>query len=269
MKIVILYSGGLDSFLMYHWATKHYPDAEVKCIFYAHGQDSEQAEIAALPEFVEVRKIDWLNETLRPVAKQSDPFAGAIYIPGRNLVFSALAASQELANEVWMGTVWDEDNQQATDKNERFRSATSELLSYVLSPFVKNVVVRFPFVENKMTKESCVRWALENGIVAEQLTHTVSCWDQQTGKPCGVCKQCLKRMFVFGLNGFEEEYEVHPLSSPAQQALIIKYLEDVNNPRIDSNEDEKNMADMIRRYFKTHPVPNNDWGKKLKLLLIR
>ena len=249
MKIAILYSGGLDSFLMYHWANVHYPGAEVSCIFYAHGQDSEQAEIESLPDFVEVRTIDWLNDKIKPIAKKSDPFAGAIYIPGRNLIFSALVASQELADEVWMGTVWDEDNQQATDKNEKFRSEASDLISYVLSPFIDNVTIKFPFVENKMTKEDTVRWALEHNINVDDITATVSCWHQENDKPCGVCKQCLKRMFVFGLNGFSEDYEINPLDSSDQRELILKYVRSTNDPTIETNMDEDNMTDMIRRYF--------------------
>ena len=100
MKIVILYSSGLDSRIMLHYAQQKYPDADIKCIYYQHGAESEQHELSLLPDFVEVRKIDWLGEKIKPVAKKEDPFAGAIYIPGRNLVFSVLAASQELADSL-------------------------------------------------------------------------------------------------------------------------------------------------------------------------
>jgi 7-cyano-7-deazaguanine synthase in queuosine biosynthesis len=255
MKIVILYSGGLDSFLMYKWAKAYHPDATIKCLFYAHGQASEQAEIKSLPSFVEVRKIDWLNDKIKPVAKASDPFADAVYIPGRNLIFSALAASQELAEEIWMGTVWDEDNPEATDKNEPFRARTSSLLSYVLNPFIDSVTIRFPFVENEMTKETAVRWALSNGTPIDDIKATVSCWNQRYDKPCGKCKQCLKRLLVFGLNGFQEEYwECNPLESQKQQQLILDYIHaynynDDNDNDTKTNADEDNMVDMLARYL--------------------
>lgn len=246
-KIAILYSGGLDSFMMYHYAKKTYPDAEVKCVFYAHGQDSEADEIKSLPDFVSVRKIDWLGDEIKPVSKKSDPFAGNIYIPGRNMVFVTLAASQELPDEVWMGTMWDEDNIQATDKNEHFRSEISSLISYVLHPFLDGVKVKFPFVELEFTKEKLVKWALENGILQDQLKSTVSCWHQHGGIPCGVCKQCQKRFLVFGLNGFEEEYSIHPTKSPEAQDNMLAYLS-CKTP----NRDERVVIDMIVRYFTNH-----------------
>lgn len=248
MKIVILYSSGLDSFLMYKLAKKEHPNAEVKCIFFAHGQDAQDVEMSKLPDFVTVRKIDWLGDDIKPLAKKSDPFAGAIYIPGRNLVFSVVAACQELPDQIWMGTMWDEDNQQATDKNEEFRKATSRLLSYVLSPFIGDVKLQFPFVQKQWTKEDAVNWALQNGVSKEELIETVSCWHQHGELPCGECKQCTKRMLVFGLNGFEEPYVVHPTKSKSQQENMLSYFKAFNNGH-DLNRDERNMVDMMLRYF--------------------
>jgi 7-cyano-7-deazaguanine synthase in queuosine biosynthesis len=246
MKIVILYSGGLDSFLLKKWAEKYYPKAEIKCIYYAHGADSEWQEVSRLPDYVEVRRVDWINDKCRPLAKKDDPFAGAIYIPGRNLVFSVLAASQEIANEVWMGTVYDEDNPKATDKNEYFREDTSALLSYVLSPFIDKVKVRFPFVEERWTKRNCVKWAIGNGVTPEELMSTVSCWNHQ-GMPCGECKQCFKRWLVFKLNGFEEKYLQHPLDSDYGLTLIDDYLLAYYEKRC--NKDEECV---VRNLFDAH-----------------
>lgn len=249
MKIVVLYSGGLDSLILLKLAKASYPDAEIKCLYYRHGADSEEAEIARLPDFVEVREVAWLGEFCRPVAKLDDPYAGAIYIPGRNLVFSALAACQELSDEVWMGTLWDEDNDQATDKNERFRRGASELLSYVLSPFVGNVKVRFPFVEAGWSKVDAVEWALANGVTKEELIETVSCWHHD-GIPCGQCKQCFKRYFIFLLNKLEECYRVHPIYSRHGRELLRKYL-----TTVPKNRDEQTVVGMIRRSLPYLEVP--------------
>jgi len=260
-KIVILYSGGLDSFLMYHYAKIKYPEAEVKCLFFAHGQAAEKEELDSLPEFVIVRKVDWLNDTIKPIAKKDDPYAGAIYIPGRNLVFGVLAASQELANEVWMGTVWDEDNPKGTDKNEKFRNMTSELLSYVLSPFLDDCKLVFPFVEEEWTKEKCVKWALTNGLTAKEIRDSsISCWHPKDGKPCGECKQCTKRFLSFGLNGFTEDYVIHPTDSEIQQKNMINYLIDFLYSEDASNRDELNMVDMMIRFFKDNDPFSEQFG---------
>lgn len=268
-KIVILYSGGLDSFIMYHYAKAHYPDADIKCLFFDHGQAAVEAEIKALPDFVTVRKMDWLGDEIKPIAKKDDPFAGAVYIPGRNLIFGALAACQEIADEVWMGTVWDEDNPKGTDKNEKFRHDTSELLSYVLSPFIDGVKIRFPFVEDELTKEKMVAWALDQGVAQEDILKTVSCWLQDSDKPCGECKQCSKRMLVFGLNGFSEEYVVHPLQSLEQLANLKNYVDHALEGKV-LNRDEKNVVDMIVRYFATHTCPDaqNSEVRKAQIALM-
>lgn len=246
MKITILYSGGLDSRILYHYAKKTYPDAEVTAVYYKHGCDSEASEISRLPDFVKIRTLDWLGSEIQPLSKKSDPFASNIYIPGRNLVFAALAACQELPDEVWMGTLVDENNDQATDKNEMFRNKTSELLSYVLSPFKDSITLRFPFVELNFTKRDSVKWALENGLDQEELKKTTSCWHNHNGIQCGKCKQCLKRDLVFLLNGIQEEYEVDPFTDPEQILRMKEYLKVYEEGS--ANADEKAMAEMIIEY---------------------
>lgn len=242
-KIVILYSGGLDSLIMRHYAKVKYPEAKIKCLYYAHGADSEDSEIQRLPSYVEVRVLQWLGDKIKPVAKKEDPFAGAIYIPGRNLIFSALAACQELADEIWMGTLVDEDNPKGTDKNQKFRQDTSELLSYVLSPFLDKVTVKFPFVDEKWTKADCVKWALETGLSPKEITNTVSCWHHH-GIACGQCKQCFKRQLVFKLNDLEEEYATDPISSAFGLNLVDGYMNAVFNDD-STNADECNVVSML------------------------
>ncbi len=242
-KIVILYSSGLDSKIMLHYAKVNHPNAEIKCIYYKHGADSEEGEIKLLPDFVEIRSVDWLGEKIKPVAKLEDPFAGAIYIPGRNLVFSTLAACQELADEIWMGTLADECNPKGTDKNEEFRKGTSDLLTYVLSPFKEKVVVRFPFVEENWTKADSVKWALENGLAEEEIKSTISCW-HFSKTPCGECKQCFKRQLVFRLNDLTEICEKDPIESEFGRNLISGYLKEVYVNKT-TNADEVNVSKMI------------------------
>lgn len=251
LKIVILYSGGLDSFLMKKYADKMYGSigAIVKCVYFKHGTASEQAEIARLPKFVEVKSIDWLNNKITPQAKKDDPFAGKIYIPGRNLVFSALAACEYLPDEVWMGTTYDEDNFKATDKNEKFRQDTSDLLSYVLSPFINKVKIRFPFVEKQWTKYDSIAWALRNGVSKSQIAKTISCWNQKGDVACGVCKQCFKRQLIFLLHGIKQKYAKDPIDSSHGRKLLAMYVEAGLNPNVVKNLDEENVFDMIRRCY--------------------
>jgi 7-cyano-7-deazaguanine synthase in queuosine biosynthesis len=261
MKIVILYSSGLDSRIMLHYAQQKYPDADIKCIYYQHGAESEQHELSLLPDFVEVRKIDWLGEKIKPVAKKEDPFAGAIYIPGRNLVFSVLAASQELADEIWMGTLYDEVNPKGTDKNDTFRNLTSGVLSYVLSPFIDNVTIRFPFAEEKWTKVDAVSWALDNGLSKEEIVDTTSCWHRVKGeRPCGRCKQCFKRQLVLMLNDIEEDCKFNPLDEKWGLHLAQSYIDVVLKGS--TNLDENNVYNMLCNLKTKNKLPNSLYGLK-------
>lgn len=256
-KIAILYSGGLDSLIMKRYAEVTEPEAGLKFLYYLHGSEAEEQEVLTLPDFVDVRKVDWLNDQIRPVAKLHEPQYGAIFVPGRNLVFAVLAACQELANEVWLGVVAEEDRPGGTDKNSMFKSITSSTLSYVLSPFVDNVRIRFPLVENKWTKLEAIAWALNNGITEQDMVQSVSCY-YHDGLPCGECMSCFKRYLNFGLNGFEEEYRVHPINSDAGRQKLKHYL--TNEPK---NEDDENLRQLIQQAKHFFPSEMIDYIEEL------
>lgn len=243
-KIVILYSGGLDSFILKKYAEIKEPQAEIKLIYFKHGCDSEQSELNNLTPDVEVRTIDWLNKGIRPVAKKSDTIAGPIYIPGRNLIFSALAACQELPDEIWLGTLIDEYNEQATDKNQTFIDKTQEVLNYVLSPFINEVKIKFPFVDEKFTKLQSIQWVLDHGVTKDELRQSISCWNHK-GTNCGKCKQCFKRELIFRLLDIKDDYLQDPIDSESGKKFINFYKDVYNEGK--ANEDELNVYNMIKK----------------------
>lgn len=245
-SIVILYSSGLDSFIMKKLAEKTYPDADIKCIYFKHGAPSETQELWYLPADVEVRCLDWLNDERTPVSKKSNPLVGPIYIPGRNMIFALLAACQDLPDEIWLGPLVDECNDLATDKNEIFREKCNDIMNYVLSPFKEEIKLVFPFVERGWRKIECVKWALENGVTKEVLLDTVSCSFHDGEKACGECFQCLKRRLVFLNCGIDvvESY-TDPLENDFGQKIIEEILFKGMSGQI-TDIDEQNMFDMIK-----------------------
>ena len=60
-KIAILYSGGLDSYILYHYAKITNPTDDIIGVYWDHGQEADEAEQLSLPDFVQVRKVDWLK----------------------------------------------------------------------------------------------------------------------------------------------------------------------------------------------------------------
>lgn len=213
-KILVLYSGGLDSYILYHYAKVSNPDAEVLALYWKHGQPAMWKELERLPSFVEVKNIDWLDEKNLPVPMKSKPNEGAIFIPGRNMVFITTAACQYLPNEIWMGSVANEVSAASTDKNEEFCRRLEPVLNYVLQDFIDQPIkVRIPFVENGWGKREAIVWALDNGMSKQEIANTTSCY-HATDLACGNCIQCLRRWAIFKFLGIHEEYVKWPPNSP-------------------------------------------------------
>ena len=220
MKICILYSGGLDSLIMSKYAAITCPDAEVIKVYFNIGQPYAYKEIAQLPADVIVKNIDW-NPT--PVAKEGNT-AGAIMIPGRNLVFAVLAGAMFTPDEIWLGALKGEDNVGATDKNDKFKDLANASIGYTLSPY-SNTKIVFPFVDANMGKLDITRWALEHGIPAQLIIDSSSCMDAHLQK-CGTCIVCARRWGIFSQLGLTEEYATHPLDSESVRTHIRAVLSD-------------------------------------------
>jgi 7-cyano-7-deazaguanine synthase in queuosine biosynthesis len=223
LKIGISYSGGLDSFILYRYATIHYPDAEVICKYFDIGQDYAAKEIATLPEWVEVRKIEWLRHGEELAGKEGSK-SGNIIIPGRNMVLATMMASLTLADEIWMGALLGETHAGSTDKNYDFINYMNTTLSYVYSPFKEGgIEIKFPLADAGMGKFESVEWALNNGLTPDQLMATSSCLNGENGN-CGRCVVCCRRWGIFGQLGFEEKYNVHPMEVPQNLDMVLEMI---------------------------------------------
>jgi 7-cyano-7-deazaguanine synthase in queuosine biosynthesis len=224
MKIVILYSGGMDSMIMATYAQHMYPDAEIIKLYFDIGHSYNHKELATLPADTIIKTLDWSPE---PVAK-SGGRAGNIMIPGRNLVFAINAACIFNPDEIWLGVMPGEDSITATDKNNTFRDLTNKLLDYVFSvyPDSKKTKLVFPFLEANMGKRDVVEWALSEGqIPAQTIIDSSSCVDGQLLK-CGTCAVCARRWGVLSQLGLVEEYTTHPLESETNRSNIRAILTD-------------------------------------------
>lgn len=220
--ILILYSGGLDSMIMYNYAKHKNPTAKITALYFDIGHGYNYKEMEQLPDFVEVRKIDWMGGAVG-IGKDGNS-AGSIYIPGRNLAFVVNAACMFTPDEIWLGALCGEEHREATDKNEMFRSLVNATLRYVLSPY--NIpTVRFPFVEDNMGKLDITRWALNNGIPSKTIIDSSSCMSA-TEKKCGTCIVCARRWGIFTQLGISEEYNTFPLSSEEVRKHITKVITD-------------------------------------------
>ena len=236
MNITILYSGGLDSRIMYHMAKVRRPNDNIRCLWFDIGQPYNKKEFNALPEFVEKRKLEWLSRLDESGNWVSDDSVsgikgkgnetGQIYIPGRNAVLITLAACLTLADEVWLGALLGETHENATDKNEEFLHRIQSMLTYTLSPFRPKdnpVKIRYPLAEFGLNKLTSVKWALDHGLPISEILKTSSCLSGEPGN-CGKCVVCFRRWGIFKQLGFSEQYNVDPLSVEENKAIVREML---------------------------------------------
>jgi 7-cyano-7-deazaguanine synthase len=223
-KVVILYSGGLDSFVMWKIAEKEGYD--YKLVHFDIGQPYNEKEMNAIQNLVgdkiDIRKVDWLRS--ENDLKSKDGAIGNIMIPGRNLTLASLAASIYLPDEIWMGALMGEIHKDATDKNLEFVKKTSDIFKYVFSPYERQPKIVFPLVERKMGKYEEVEWLLNNGVPFEEIEKTSSCLSSEEGK-CGTCVVCCRRHYIFKGLGYIEKTNKHPLENKDNIKMILEMID--------------------------------------------
>lgn len=199
--VVVLLSGGLDSFVAYHYA-KH-EGINPLALWLDIGQPYARKEEEAIDSFdFSVRKIrmnllqhEWGN---MPTPEQQ-------IIPARNLLFTVIGSM--FGGRVWVSALHGEQHGREHDKSERYFKDTSALLTYVLDYLREETLVETPFAH--LSKTEVVAWALSHGIPASALLKTSTCYDEQI-RNCGRCGTCFKRWIAMTNNGISENYASPP-----------------------------------------------------------
>jgi 7-cyano-7-deazaguanine synthase in queuosine biosynthesis len=182
MNRVILYSGGLDSFI----ASKLIPDAILLHIdLRTRYADKEIAHLGP-----DVRVV--AGPQLTTIEREDG------FVPQRNVLLVTQAQAMTDADEVLLCAVAGEYSR---DKHKRFFKSMSSLLSYTAQ---KPVRVYSPL--HKMTKTEAVRAYLECGGDPDALRATLSCYDSSLIR-CGRCMSCFRRWVALENNGIIETYD--------------------------------------------------------------
>jgi len=234
MKAVVLYSGGMDSRILWELAVRQNVDAIA--VWYGHGHPSDAAEQARLPLHVTQRRVDWLGGSGDGMyVKEGDPNP-AIYIPGRNLAFGVLACCQFLPDQLWLGGLGPEDHVRATDKCTPFLHIAEAACTTALQPFLPNkrVTWRMPLAERRWEKLDAVQWfASVRNDAREQLYATWSChrFDAARDRQCGRCPQCLRRSIISYAMGWPpEDMEDDPMTHEDNRHWLVRQFEAAGKP---------------------------------------
>lgn len=211
--VSIMFSGGLDSMIMYHYAKAQCLDPV--CIYLNMGHPYAHKEIAAMH-----RKSEWMPKVEMINAVELFPLIekrlSNQIIPSRNLLLATIGGM--FSPRVWLGALDGEQLGKEHDKSPRFFKDSSTLLSFTNEFFQPQTRVEAPF--GNMSKSETVHWALEYGIPLEELLATSSCYDGEKDK-CGKCLTCCKRWIAFQKNGIDEPgYESDPRKSPYMEELL-------------------------------------------------
>lgn len=210
-KAISVLSGGLDSTA----ATAYFKDKyDIQAITFDYGQKSAQMEIKSAKAICKkldikhtVIKLPWLaklgNSALTsdeevPELKLNeldekdvcDETAMKVWVPGRNIVFTAIATSfaeSSGAEKIIVG--WDlEEAATFPDNSKEFLTAFNQVLEI---GSINNIKIEAPLI-NK-TKKEIVELGLKKNAPLEL---SYSCYIGGE-KHCGVCESCMRRKRAF------------------------------------------------------------------------
>lgn len=217
-KAISLLSGGLDCTVATSVFARNY---EIHAITFNYGQKSFKRELEASKAICDkmgfehiVIDLPWLGEIsssslntdedvpevseddLDDLSKSKDT-ASSVWVPARNMVFTAIATSYAEsigAEKIIVG--WDKEEAQTfPDNSKEFLNTFNDLIS-VGSP--DNIIIEAPDID--LDKEDIVRLGVE---VSAPMELSYSCYNG-TENHCGVCESCVRRKRAFKKAGVED-----------------------------------------------------------------
>jgi 7-cyano-7-deazaguanine synthase in queuosine biosynthesis len=189
MQRLLLYSGGIDSFIAYHFLS--YPQT----IYFGIGHKYEYKEIHAIEKTIPQTKID---QSMLHLGKIEQPDAN---IPMRNLFLLAAAASYIQSKEAVIYLIVQKGEMEIPDRTNDFLSRASIMLTSLCE---RKIEVQSPFVE--LTKTMMVKWYVDKGFPIDALKNTHACYTPTIDRtPCYACAACFRRWVALFNNGISEE----------------------------------------------------------------
>lgn len=223
--MILLFSGGIDSFVAYHYLGK--PQTLYFNLNTRYSRKEEMVVKALIPETIIENYIDF----------KSREEEGSAFVPYRNLHLALLA--NKYSDTIVIAGLKDD---KVNDKNETVFLEFSKLMTEMMGREIK---VISPFWN--MTKVDVIKWYLNHGGTIEKLYDTISCYSEGNEFYCGKCKACFRKWCALracgaeGIEFFNDD-------------LMREYFERAKNGVY---ERERNY-NIIVQVLKVHP----EWGRK-------
>lgn len=234
MKKVLLYSGGMDSWLISKiWK----PDMKVYINMHTRYSEEEIKKIKDNGEDVTI--IDF------PLGQWERPDA---IIPLRNLylvmAICNITGSEDV--DICLGAT---AGDRVLDKSPEFALKANDLLNYLYQPQHwipegKKVNVNIDF--KGFTKTELIgEFIKAGGDINEAFTRSFSCYDPIDGHECWACKPCFRKFTSFALNGMEFPEEVSNKALGYIEKEILPLIDAGNYGRA---EEEKEIVKVLKKY---------------------
>lgn len=197
MNSVLLFSGGLDSLILWKLYNPH-------PVYVAYGHKYQKFELDS------IHRLSLLDPCLQTTILYNRLAIGDLekadgHIPLRNLLLISTVAAVLEPQSVMIGALLGESS---TDKSRWFLGNTSRSLSVQLGRRFRVIAPA-----RSMTKFSLVRkYLLTFGRTEHSVTllkGARSCYSELE-HPCGRCMACFRRWVAMSLNGIYERYEELP-----------------------------------------------------------
>lgn len=191
---ILLFSGGIDSFVGYHYLKKVHKVENLKTVYFNLGTPYSQREIDVVKKLIPDTIID---NSLNVGDTQQGVNA---YIPYRNMLIAMLCA--KYGKKIWICGLKDDVVQ---DKSSQAFINMKNCLNSISKPG-EEINIQSPFWE--MTKADVVKWYLENvDSTGNSLLETISCYDdKEKTNYCGRCPSCFRRFNALKVNGLAIDF---------------------------------------------------------------
>jgi 7-cyano-7-deazaguanine synthase in queuosine biosynthesis len=190
---VLLFSGGMDSYIAWHYLNK--PET----LFVDLGQRYAQKEKIAVKELIPTTEI-FMGRYGYYFEKS------CAEIPGRNFLLAMYAAACGY-DEIYL--IAQKGEQNIADRSIEFFDKSDNMLSFLFGYDTgRNIKLKNPF--SNMYKSEMVKWFLENIVplnpieLEKILEKSISCYSHNGSiKHCGMCSSCFRKWLSFEINGIE------------------------------------------------------------------
>jgi 7-cyano-7-deazaguanine synthase in queuosine biosynthesis len=191
-KSILLFSGGLDSFIAWHYL--HRPPV----LFINARQSYADKELKATRLLARRCKMRSYEDNSFNLSEWEEK---NYYIPYRNILFAMVGSLY--AQKVYLigvrGDRVDDNNPVAT-----------ALMTNFFGHFNSNNGIRVTSPFYKMSKSQIVQWYVRQQLPIQDLLATRSCYNKFTPNQCGECPSCFRRWVALENNNIHEKYDVEP-----------------------------------------------------------